>query len=243
MPPVADPGSGDGLKRGVGPGMPAREGVGMPGGGGMGMGMPRGMGPGMPPPNDPSGPNPVVSASIPRVEPPALSESVEYDEDDQPKRRPLMILGIGVAVIGLGLGLGWIMIGGLDEPEGDVSKVTHTQKAQDIYVDPDDPEPDSDPEPDDPVFEPKPKPKPKPKKELTFEQVLAAMKGRIRKKCAKLGPGPVQIDTLVVKGGGSALTPKIKPKNPVGDCALRIVERTTFPASEQDHNVKETVGW
>ena len=69
------------------------------------------------------------------------------------------------------------------------------------------------------------------------------MKRRIRKDCKGLGPGPVTIDTLVVKDGGAAIAPKVKPKNPVGECARRIVEQTRFPPSDTDHPVKETLDW
>ncbi|MCA9709780.1 MAG: hypothetical protein KDK70_28330, partial [Myxococcales bacterium] len=251
-PPLDDLDSPDGMHRGVGPGMPARAGMGGVPGGGVGPGMPlrRGVGPGMPPPVD-SGPNPVMPSSISRS--PEASRNndastglgaVEYDDDDEPKRRPLLIVGIAVAVIAGGAGLGWLIVGGNDDPEGDLAKVTPTEKAQDIDVAPD-PEPEA-PKPDDPEpleLEPKPKPKPKPKGTLTFEQSLGQLKGRIRGKCKKLGPGPIDIDTLVPKDGGKALAPKVKPKGPVGDCALRIVERWSFPESEQDHPVNEKVSW
>ncbi|MCA9650825.1 MAG: protein kinase [Myxococcales bacterium] len=261
--PGGMPGGGygsDGIRRGMGPGMPPREGMGEGMGGGMGPGMPPrpGVGPGMPPPagvgpgmpmpmDGRSGPHAVVSSSpsIPHVEPPVLSERVEYDDEEGPKRRPLLVIGIALGVILGGAGLGWLIVGNNDDEDGEIAKVTRTEKNQE--VDPDDPEPE--PEPDDPEPEPEitptdPKPaKKKVDKPLTFEQVLGAMKRRIRKDCKGLGPGPVTIDTLVVKDGGAAIAPKVKPKNPVGECARRIVEQTRFPPSDTDHPVKETLDW
>jgi len=238
--------SPDGLRRGVGPGMPPRD----PGMGG-GMGMRRGMGPGMPPPMESSGPSSMMSSSPSLsdasrgVEAPSALGAVEYDEDEQPKRRPLLIVGIAVAVIAGGAGLGWLIVGGDDGPEGDVAKVTRTGKAQDIDVSPDPvPEPDPEPEPTEVEVETKAKPKPpKPKAELTFEQSLRQLKGRIQSRCKKLGPGPVTVDTFVAKDGGKAIAPKVKPKGPVGTCALRIVEGWSFPGSDQDHPVNESVSW
>ncbi|MEX1361574.1 MAG: protein kinase [Nannocystaceae bacterium] len=263
---------GMGMGRGVGPGMPSRESMGgSPMGGGVGPGMPplpgvgpgmpspAGVGPGMPPPagvgpgmpmpsaHGSSGPYSAASSSPsapPHVEPPVLVDRVEYDDEDGPKRRPLLLIGIAFGVILGGVGLGWLLISGLEEDEGELSKVTRTEKNQD--VDEDEPEPE--PEPDEPEPEPEVVPTPKVikkdvKKPLTFEQVLSAMKRRIRKECKNLGPGPITIDTLVVKDGGPALTPKVGPKNPVGECARRIVEATRFPASDSDHRVKESLDW
>lgn len=169
---------------------------------------------------------------------------MEYDEEDAPKRRTLLMVGIGVVVILLGVGLALLLARGLAEPEGDVGKVTRTQKAQDVSIDPDEPEPEREPEPEpdeDPIKVTKKAP---PKKAtVTFEQSLGSMKARVRAKCAKLGPGPVDIDTFVDRSGGHANTPKIKQKGPVGTCALRIVEQWSFPESEQDHPVNERVSW
>jgi hypothetical protein len=169
---------------------------------------------------------------------------VEYDQEDEPKRRTLLLVIIGVVVILGGIGLALLIARGLEEPEGEVSKVTRTQKAQDVQLDPNEPEPDPEPEPE---VEPEPikvTKKVVPKKgTVTFEQSLNSLKGRIREKCKKLGSGPVDIDTFVDRTGGRANTPKVTPKNPVGNCALRIVEQWPFPASEEDHTVDERVSW
>lgn len=169
------------------------------------------------------------------------TEHVEYD-DDQPKRRPLMFVGIAIAVVLVALGIGWLIVSDMEADDGDIAKVTRAQKGPDVDYDADEPEPQ--PEPEDEVDEtpiPVVKKKAPPKRAMTFEQSLAAMKGRIRNNCAKVGPGPVQLDTLALKTGGSAIAPKIKPKGPVGDCARRIVENWKFPASDKDHAIKGQV--
>lgn len=256
MPSAGGYGSGDDIRRGVGPGMPPREGVGSAGMGsgmpmrpGVGPGMPPppGVGPGMPLPSDgrSSGPNPIVSSSpsVPHVEPPVLTEPVVYDDEEGPKRRPLLVVGIALGVILGGAGLGWLIVGNTEEDDGELSKVTRTEKNQDVELE--EPEPDKEPEeePEPEVTPTQPKPKKKVDKPLTFEQVLARMKGKIRRECKALGEGPVTIDTFVVKDGGAAIAPKVKPKNPVGNCARRIVESTKFPASDRDHPIKESVSW
>lgn len=169
--------------------------------------------------------------------------AVEYDEDEEPKRRTLLMVGIGFGVILLGIGLALLIARGLSDPEGDVAKVTRTQKAQDVHVEPDEPDEPRPEEPDEPDPEPTIKKAPTPKKTITFEESLASMKGRVRTKCRKLGDGPVEIDTFVDRNGGRANTPKVKPKGPLGTCALRIVEHWTFPASDDDHPVNERVSW
>jgi hypothetical protein len=212
--------------------------------------MGRGMGPGMPPPDDRnSGPNIASSSSSHMPDPndrnaPGGLGAVEYDQEDEPKRRTLLMVVIGVVVILLGIGLALLIARGLEEPDGEVSKVTRTQKAQDVQAEP---EPEPEPKPDEPEVELEPIKVPKkvvPKKGVqTFEQSLASLKGRIKEKCKKLGAGPVDIDTFVDRSGGRANTPKVTPKNPVGDCARRIVEQWSFPASEEDHTVDERVSW
>lgn len=156
-----------------------------------------------------------------------------------------MFIGIAVAVILVALGIGWLIIGDLEEDDSEVSKVAKAAKGPDVEYEPDEPEPEPEPdEPDEPEVAPKPiKKKAPPKRQLTFPQSVIQLKGRIRSKCGKVGKGPVTIDTLVVKTGGQALTPKVKPKGPVGDCALRIVEGWSFPASEKDQNLKTSVRW
>ncbi len=239
MPPRDDePGPDDGLRRGVGAGMPPR--VGVPGAGvGAGMPLRTGMD------RSHSGPHVVsspVSMQDDRNAPGGLG-AVEYDEEDKPRRRTLLMVFIGVAVIGLGIGLALLLASGLNGDKGEVAQVTRTQKAQDVSVD-NEPEPEREPAEPEPVVEPKPQKKVVPKKTtVTFEQSLGSMKAKIRRKCAEVGAGPVDIDTFVDRSGGRANTPKVKPKNPVGTCALRIVEQWDFPASEQDHPVNERVSW
>ncbi len=256
--PMPDPQApSDGMRRGVGPGMPPRDGMdGLPvGGPSPGMPVRRGVGPGMPAPREDgpspiSGSNPVMAsrASLP----PDMGRSdrhastgatvVEYDQDDEPKKRPLLIVGIGLAVILGGAGLGWLIVGNMDGPEGDVAKVTRAQKAQEVEPDRDEPEPEEEPEDEPEIIQPKKKKKVV-KPALTYEQQLSSMKVRIRKRCAGVGEGPVDIDSFVVKDGGPAIAPKIKPKGPVGNCARRIVEGMRFVASERDHPMKERVNW
>lgn len=244
-------GAGPGIPPiGVGPGMPPRAGAMGVAGPGVGPGMPmRGMGAGIPPIDDggpASGPQYNPGASIPDAAPGGLG-AVEYDEEDKPKRRTWLFVVIGVGVILLGIGLALLIARGLEDPEGDVAKVTRTQKAQDVPDEKAEPEAKVE-EPEEPpveVIEPvKPIKKPPIKKPgLTFEQSLVQMKGKIRGSCKKLGAGPVDIDTFVDRAGGKANTPKVAPKGPVGDCALRIVQGWDFPESEEDHPVDERVSW
>jgi hypothetical protein len=256
MPPRddMDPGSGDGLRRGVGPGMPMGAGVG--GGAGVGAGMPlrqgmgQGMGRGIPPADDRSAGPSYASSSPSMSDPndrnaPGGLGAVEYDQEDEPKRRTLLMVVIGVVVILGGIGLALLIARGLEEPEGDVATVTRAQKAQDVAADINEPEPEDEPE-DEPAIEIiKPPPKVVPKKApQTFEQSLSNLKGKIRSSCRKLGAGPIDINTFVDRSGGSANTPKVTPKGTrVSDCARGIVEKWTFPASEQDHTVDERVSW
>src|SRR5690606_31322478 len=105
-----DLGSGDGIRRGAGPGMPPRAGMAGSAGPGVGPGMPlrMGVGPGMPPPDRPASPGPGanIMASSSSLPPPSDAlGAVEYDEDDQPRRRPLLLVGIAVGVILGGIGL------------------------------------------------------------------------------------------------------------------------------------------
>ncbi|MCX4246594.1 serine/threonine protein kinase [Paraliomyxa miuraensis] len=248
MPPPddSDLGSGDGIRRGVGPGIPPRVGMAGSAGAGVGAGMPlRGVGPGIPPLGDrpmPGANAPPLTSALPPS--PESLGAVEYDQDEEPKRRTLLLVGIGVGVILLGIGLALLIARGLEDPEGDLAKVTRTQKAQDVQLDPEEPEQPKPEEPDDPDPEPTVVKKVAPKKTLTFEQSLTSMKDRIRSRCKKLGEGPVKIDTFVDRNGGRANTPKVEPKGqPVGTCALRIVEQWNFPASEEDHPINERVSW
>jgi len=243
-----DLGSGDGIRRGAGPGMPPRAGMAGSAGPGVGPGMPlrMGVGPGMPPPDRPASPGPGanIMASSSSLPPPSDAlGAVEYDEDDQPRRRPLLLVGIAVGVILGGIGLALLIARGLEEPDDDVAKITRTEKAQDIHLE-DEPEDEPRREPEDePEDEPKVVKKVTPKKTLTFEQSLANLKARIRSKCSKLGGTSVKIDMYVDKSGGRALTPKVDPQGPVGTCALRIIEGWSFPASEDTHAVVERVSW
>jgi hypothetical protein len=248
--PPMGAGAGPGIPPiGVGPGMPPRAGAGGMGPG-VGPGMPmRGMGPGIPPIDDggpSSGPQYGPGSSMPDTAAPGGLGAVEYDEEDKPKRRTWLLAVIGVVVILSGIGLALLIARGLEDPEGDVAKVTRTQKAQDV---PDEKEPEAkteEPEePEVPVIEPvKPTKKPPTKKPgLTFEQSLVQMKGKIRGQCKKHGTGPVDINTFVDRAGGKANTPKVGPKGPVGDCALRIVKGWDFPESDEDHPVDERVSW
>jgi hypothetical protein len=239
---------------GVGAGIPPiSAGAGVPPIG-MGPGIPRaGVGPGMPMPgmgipplDDASTSGPAYGSSVPETAAPGGLGSVEYDEDDQPKRRTWLYVVIGLVVILGGIGLALLIASSLEDPEGDVAKVTRTQKAQDINLDADEPEPEPEPEPV-PIIEPEPvktvkKATPK-KGAVTFEQSLTSLKTKIRSECKKVGPGPVDINTFVDKAGGKANTPKVEPKGPVGGCALKIVKRWEFPASDEDHPVEERVTW
>lgn len=167
---------------------------------------------------------------------------VEYDDDDEPKKRPLLVIGIALAVILLGAGLGWMLVGNFDDPEGDLAKVPRALKAQQTD-DVEEPEEEEEEEEDDPIVIAPTKKKKVKKNPLTFEQVLSGMKSKIKRRCSSLGEGPVDIDSYVVLDGGPAIAPKIKPSGPVGNCARRIVEGTRFPASDTDHDIKERVNW
>jgi hypothetical protein len=238
-------GAGPGMPPiGVGPGMPPRDGA--VGGVGVGPGMPlRSVGPGIPPIDD--GPQYGPGSSVPDTAAPGGLGAVEYDEEDQPKRRPWLLAVIGIVVILGGIGLALLIARGLEDPAGNVAKVTRTPKAQDVPPNEDEPKtkPEEPEEPLVPVIEPvKPTKKPPTKKPgITFEQSLVQMKAKIRTQCKKLGSGPVDIDTFVDRTGGKANTPKVAQKGPVGDCALRIVKGWDFPESDEDHPVDERVTW
>jgi eukaryotic-like serine/threonine-protein kinase len=260
MPPIS---AGPGIPPvGAGPGYPPMSaGTGIPplsqGRGipsvGVGSGIPPvGSGPGYPPigmgpgiPSSDGGAAAGPSYHQPETAAPSGLGAVEYDQEDEPKRRPWLFVVIGVVVILGGIGLALVIAGSLEDPEGDVAKVTRAQKSQEF-------QPDAKPEPEpeaEPVLEPVLEPEPKvvkkvaPKKDtITFEQSLANMKAKIRKDCKKLG-NSVDIDTFVDRAGGKANTPKVTPKGPLGTCAHRIVSSWSFPASDEDHPVNERVSW
>ncbi len=248
MPPPNDfdMGSNDGIRRGVGPGMPPRAGAVGGVGPGVGPGMPMRRGPGIPPIEEgpSSGPQFVPSGQPETIAGGGLG-AVEYDEEDQPKRRTWLLAVIGVVVILGGIGLALLIARGLEDPEGDVAKVTRTQKAQDVAAEPE-PEPEAK-EPEEPELEIEPAKVTKkavPKKTgPTFEQSLVALKGRIRDKCKKVGAGPIDFNTFVDRAGGKANTPKVTQKSPVGTCALKIIQGWEFPASDEDHPVDDRVSW
>jgi hypothetical protein len=233
IPPI---GAGPGIPPvGAGPGYPPI---------GMGAGIPPRMGVGSP---VDEGSTSGAGYHNPDAAAPSGLGAVEYDQEEEPKRRTWLFVVIGVVVILGGIGLALLIAGSLEDPEGDIAKVQRAQKSQDIDLDPDKPEPKPEPEPEpEPVLEPEPKvvKKTAPKKDaVTFEQSLASMKARIREKCKKLGTSTVEIDTFVDRAGGKANTPKVTPKGPAGNCALRIVESWSFPASDEDHPVNERVSW
>jgi len=249
MPPPGDfdMGSNDGIRRNVGPGMPPRAGAAGGVGVGVGPGMPLGRGPGIPPIEDgpSSGPQFMPSGQPETIAGGGLG-AVEYDDEDKPKRRTWMLAVIGVVVVLGGIGLALLIARGLEEPEGEVAKVTLTKKAQDVSAEPEkEPEPKEEPEPElelEPAKAPIKKTTPK-KTGPTFEESLIKLKGKIKEKCKKVGTGPIDFNTFVDRAGGKANTPKVTQKTPVGNCALKVIQGWDFPASEDDHPVDERVTW
>ena len=211
----------------------------------MGPGMPRpGMGAGIPPMDDGGPSSGPQYSGAPETNVAGGLGAVEYDEEDKPKRRTWLLVVIGVVVIFGGIGLALLIARGLEDPEGEVAKVTRTQKAQDVLPETDEPEPEPEPEPELEIEPAKAVKKVVPKKAgPTFEQSLVNLKGDIRKKCKKVGAGPIDFNTFVDRAGGKANTPKVSQKTPVGNCALKVIEGWSFPASEEDHPVDERVTW